>query len=520
MCNDSNTTNSQSKADALTLSQRQTKKQLKSEVKFLRKVQKLETRIRQAITRKDTVVEQSARDELKLLWSTREKVGGGQSRCGSLIQLHEQQFPLSVTRQDVGLKPIDPRHKSALDEAVAIFRKLHFAFDEKETLERVNQLDLSGTGFREKVKTAEIVEQQQLNGNIVPDTGNAIHDNAKTIVKEKIENKISKHERSHEIDKQEQNQKARNLLQHMTKGTQTASMFNDNGALRGYARQKFHVRAALIIESFSKLSPEALASASFSTRHSEIMSQCWEKLGKIQRVCSIGCGPGNDVVGLIAFLQNYFNNDKSTGMRDTSNEILNDQCYDEKEYPLLQEILLLDFAINNWKGAVLEDLIPILVPHYVQKITCGTCDVTLSLLNDAQQLNSNLKEDGYHGYPSTGGNDSIAKTIQNTDIFLTSYLLTETRNQWDRFFIELVQHAKVGALFYFAEPMPWQLHRLMRMTSSSNDIDAGSLITHAVYPSPLHQLHFVWLDSSMQFPELQSLDGRVGGPAVLMAIKI
>lgn len=279
------------------------------------------------------------------------------------------------------------------------------------------------------------------------------------------------------ITKVQQTEKARNLLGNMTKGTQSKSMFQDITALRGYTRQKFYGRAALIIESMGKLSPTSMEQASSmhtnmdSQQHmqqKELVDMCWEKLGNVENACSLGCGPGNDAVGLIAFLRTYFRKD----------------C--------IQNIFMLDYAINEWKDAILDNLIPILVPEYVENITCGSCDVTNSIDDDQGALPSPLPH----------------RVFEDSDIFLISYLLTETRNQWDEFFVKLVGLAKVGALFYFAEPVPWQLHRLIQLSKVEDDT------------SPLHCLRFVWIDSSMHFPEMQPLDRRSGGPAVLLAIKL
>jgi hypothetical protein len=143
---------------------------------------------------------------------------------------------------------------------------------------------------------------------------------------------------------------------------------------------------------------------------------------------------------------------------------------------------MLDFSIKEWKDAILDDLVRILVPEFAIMIDCGSCDVTAPMDN------------------------ATVEQYIDSDIFLFSYLLTETRNNWDHFLVQLVGLAKVGALFYFAEPTPWQLHRLMRradgcLSSATPDIDY----------SPLKRLRFVWVDSSMHLPKMQKLDGRNGG---------
>jgi SAM-dependent methyltransferase len=90
--------------------------------------------------------------------------------------------------------------------------------------------------------------------------------------------------------------------------------------------------------------------------------------------------------------------------------------------------------------------------------------------------------------------------LKNSDVdfYLFSYVLTETRGKWEVFMRELVREAKPNALFYFAEPTPWQLHQVRLL---------------------LPDLDYIWLDSSMnQLPNLQALEARLG-PGVLLARK-
>jgi hypothetical protein len=300
----------------------------------------------------------------------------------------------------------------------------------------------------------------------------------------------------------------------MTKGTQDIDMFQDVAALRGYVRKKFHGRAALIIKSLCDIAPESLQMAPGIDdvneeyrvqyrRQRELMAMCYDRLSSIQRVCSIGCGPGNDAVGLIAFLRTQLSNEPSGLKCDTGSK--------------LSEVMLLDFAIEEWKEAALNDLVPILQPEYVQNIVCQSCDVTKAICtnhNDGESVEQNDEVN----------EPSIAAFIQRADIFLTSYLLSETHHKWDLFFVQLVELAPVGALFYFSEPMAWQLHRLIRMSTPSSSDDASTADhkkeTEVEDLTPLQSLNFIWVDSSIHFPELQQMDGRAGGPAVLLAIKL
>ena len=84
------------------------------------------------------------------------------------------------------------------------------------------------------------------------------------------------------------------------------------------------------------------------------------------------------------------------------------------------------------------------------------------------------------------------QTHVNFEMILISFLMTEN-------------HAcpEMGALFYFAQPKPWQLHQVIKLCSSS--------------------LESEWLDSPMNDPSQQRLGTRVGtasgAPSVLIGIK-
>mmetsp|Transcript_22381 Transcript_22381/g.48499 ORF Transcript_22381/g.48499 Transcript_22381/m.48499 type:complete len:454 (-) Transcript_22381:143-1504(-) len=445
----------ESKANAtLTPAEKEAKKRLKAELKFQSKVKKLQKRINHAISRNDPVVEKSTREELAAFLSTRINKGDNDIDNGNINNDIDR---LQQQHRELLCPSKNTQGKAAIDEANIIFRTLLSSMDDPNDKEKIR------------------------------------------------------------LDKIQQTNSAIRLLKNMTKGTQSKSMFRDVTTLRGYARQKFHERAALIIESLGKLSPalleevEAIISSSlalsssspvvnhvpsdmdsamqqdfYGVQQKEVRSMCWEKLGTIEKICSLGCGPGNDAVGLMAFLRSYFDNHHHSNNNNNNNT------------DGVREILLLDYTINEWKDAILDDLVAILVPKYIHGITCEYCDVTNPLLNS-----------------------SVEPLIQDSDIFLASYLLTETRNQWDEFFVQLVDLAKEGALFYFSEPVPWQLHRLIRMSSTTTKTTTSSSdVSPGVDCSPLCRLRFVWIDSSMHFPEIQKLDRRVGGPAVLLAIKI
>ena len=334
----------------LSNAEKETKKKLKSELKYQRRVQKLETRIKHAISRKDPIVEQAARKELELLLRNRDNDNDG---------LYQQQMIHQEQVVD------DERYENAIQLVRDIFHQLLSTWeDEKEGQTACNS-------------------------------------------------------------KTEQNRRARGLLNHMTKGTQSYTMFKDITALRGYTRQKFYSRAILIVETFGKLStPDQPSSLSLGQR--DVIDACWKKMSNVSTICSVGCGPGCDATGILAFLRGYIHND-------------------EAKRPLPMHFILLDYAIKDWNDAVLNDLKSILSNSFGSEVVCEHCDVRVP-----------LQEQHQHIWP----------LLETTDIFLISYLLTETRDKWDEYLAQLVEKAKQGAMFYFAEPLPWQLHRLIRMSTA------------------------------------------------------
>jgi hypothetical protein len=270
--------------------------------------------------------------------------------------------------------------------------------------------------------------------------------------------------------KQHQTEQAVKLLKHMTKGTQNASMFEDPSALWGYTRQKFNERANLLSSSLEKLRTQQsqigdLKKPALTPCQEVIKARAWEMIlaGHIKSACSIGCGPGNDTVGLISFLKS---------IADEA------QCEDIKNSPVLTNVCFLDWTIKEW-----DTILNPLSGHLKEQKLVGNiescfCDVTRS-------LNDNV--------------NTIARNkVENMSIYLVSYLVSETRGKWEQFFVDLVTLAKSGSMFYFAEPTPWQLHRFVELCGQYLDI--------------------LWIDSSMYFAEIQSLDKRLG-PAVLFAMK-
>ena len=117
----------------LTSSERETKKRLKAELKFQRKVLAIEKRINHAISRNDPKVERSAREELDaLLLSKKES-------ADSTNDGQPQQVLQSLHQ------PNDSNRQAAIDEIVNILRKLLSLIDDKEhekvRLEKIEQTE-------------------------------------------------------------------------------------------------------------------------------------------------------------------------------------------------------------------------------------------------------------------------------------------------------------------------------------------------------------------------------------------
>jgi len=287
----------------------------------------------------------------------------------------------------------------------------------------------------------------------------------------------------HEDIKKVQTLKTLQLLKHMTKGTQERTMFTEPTTLWGYAKQKFFERAMLFCSSMQKLQPCSLIALDpwMTLQHTKVWK--WILAGNIRQACSLGCGPGNDAIGLVSFLECVVGNESLKVRSDSSDIVMNDNDINfTRKKCSLERILLYDFAIDDWVKTILNPLKTIL-GHEKPDISLhwGYVNVSHTFIGTKEETSNNQM---HH--------------IEDSDIFLISYLLTETRDQWKLFFQGLIHRVKPHSLFYFAEPTPWQLHRFKELFQE--------------------YLDFIWLDSSMYYPSLQSLDGRVG-PAVLLAVK-
>jgi hypothetical protein len=255
-------------------------------------------------------------------------------------------------------------------------------------------------------------------------------------------------------DKLFQTNQAKTLLRNMTKGTQTETMFDNSTALLGYTRQKFNERAILALSSLDKLKLRRPVSSS--------TQQLLECLMKTQSLCSIGCGPGCDAVGVLSFLRAHGYN--------------------------LQRVVLMDYVMPQWKQLIIDPLMGVLIPNYVPQIDTASCDIRFSIHHPSNY--SALTELIRDADDSTAGSSKI-------NMIVISYVLTETRGKWHAFMQDLVKMLRPGTLLLISEPTAWQLHHFLDLCGTHLDC---------------HE----WLDSSRWTPALQPLEGRIG-PAVLLA---
>ena len=260
--------------------------------------------------------------------------------------------------------------------------------------------------------------------------------------------------------KRDQTEIARELLMNMTKGTQTESMFENDQALLGYTRQKFNERATLAYKSLDR-----------ARKYPEL----FHRLIKTRQICSIGCGPGCEIVGALCFLILGENPQDVSRLQSTNLSPSNSV--------VLDRIVLMDYVMPKWKRLVIDSLVPLIAPHYVSQVSAHNVDVRFKL---GQEMNETL-----------AGSDV---DFAGLDLVMVSYLLTETRGNWKDFFGDVMKKLKSGALLLLSEPTAWQLHSFLQR--------------YADYIAS-HQ----WLDSSQDDPELQPLEARMGPAVVLITVK-
>lgn len=267
-----------------------------------------------------------------------------------------------------------------------------------------------------------------------------------------------------------QTAEARVLLQNMTKGRQQIHMFENHTALMGYVRQKFQERASLAISSLTKLDPRRYHP------QVELQQKFWNQLLKVRSICSIGCGPGCDAVGNIKFLEHF------AGAMSKNT--------------VVDRIVFLDWTMEKWRFFLQPLIDELLVPEgFTATADVAFCDVLKPLSDSSNAWAKKLLLEN----PHDRGDKASQVESSSIDLFVTSYLLTETRGKWRAFYQETVAMAKPGSLFLHAEPTAWQLLTLIEKTQTI--------------------IQWAWLDSSMYSPILQAIEGRAG-PAVLLGMKL
>jgi hypothetical protein len=439
------------------------KRKLKKEFKRRLKVEKLETRIRHSVRRKDSVVEAETRKELEEL--LKDAVGNGiKITSVSLSECPKPAAPLPCGTNAAPCVFLSPEEQMAKDWFIKIFIKL-LKYD--NTASNKEQALEDSSDYHVKTSSATIRHVQTAH--------------------------------------------ARKLLRHMSKGTQTKEMLSNEVALWGYTRQKFVQRAELVLHALFQLHSNGTSRQQADNAktgvnkdinnanhqsHERILERQRRvrdlmrlKMKGVKRACSVACGPGNDMIGLLAYLHEE---------QKQENKPQNNSKDAAIQQPLLQSATCVDFAIEDW-SRMLTPLETIVCPAYTSEFVTMFCDITRPLAQGEQQQSRETPS------PLEHQDFFSSETAAEMDIFLFSYILTETRHQWEEFVVKLVHTAKLGTLLYFAEPAPWQLHRLLHII----EIETGETD---------FRLDHAWLDSSISFPEQQAMDRRMG-PAVIMLIK-
>lgn len=269
------------------------------------------------------------------------------------------------------------------------------------------------------------------------------------------------------------------LLRNMTKGTQELSMFDNQDALRGYTRHKFIERSMLVVSSLSKLILQSSSSAPIHqptdiSQSSFFRARLLDRLQGIKSVASIGCGPGCDAFGMSVLFS----------------------CFQTSKR--LERLVLLDWAMDQWRFIVspLEDHV---VPKYADSIECGTCNVLKNLGDTENAQAVQLMTNDACSLAAQDESDDNNSNLLSIDVFITSYLLSETHGKWHVFYESLFQKARPGSLFLFTDPTAWQIH--MWLSKFKHELEGHC-----------------WLDSSMNRPDLQVLEGRLRA-GVLLAMK-
>jgi len=501
----------------LTEEERLAKKRLKRQLKYQSKLKGIKTRLRQAQMRNDRVVEREARASLEALLRLHEQKG---------IAAGTSRRTRTTTTTAVADGDDDGGNDSAIEEIISYrgepFARIMVESTGKLLMKRLEQHDQG------------VVFDRTLIGDDAPGRGKTTKKKNKKAGMNGAATGTGT-DTNHLRPKDYYAAHARELCWNMTRATQTESMFDNYAALRGYCSNKFVERAMLVVHSLGKLLPTPPSSStcltgdeaettnindfSVQNRHIITNDEFPKRLLSVRDVCCVGCGPGCDAVGLLAFLQSV------AAAADRSPEQQH-QPPSVASSATIPNVVLLDWTIDQWRrilgpleeclrssgedtasAAAAEGDSRTAVTPRVGKLDLAPCDVRVSLLEgDANIMARELLikpseiEDELGRQP--------LRQVLACDLIITSYLLSETRGRWHAFYDDLVRYAKPGTLFLFTDPTAWQMHIFVdRCSGCGNDYEADR-----------RAMDFVWLDSSMNQPELQALEGRVG-PAVLLGMK-
>ena len=155
-------------------------------------------------------------------------------------------------------------------------------------------------------------------------------------------------------------------------------------------------------------------------------------LGAVRTICSIGCGPGCDAVGVSVFLQAL---EASTAPNCSLDDAINEQQGRKRR------VILLDWVMQQWKALVIFPLREILSTRDVT-VGMAECDVRKSLLTDP--IHKEAQQKLFSGY----GTEYSAAAANSVDLFVISYLLSETRGQWQMFLDDIVSTSRPGTHFF------------------------------------------------------------------------
>jgi hypothetical protein len=333
----------------------------------------------------------------------------------------------------------------------------------------------------------------------------------------------SNNNNSNRSTKESRNSAARELLAHMAKATLLPSMLDEPDAVRGYTRHKFQERAMLVVRTLLSLQPEQDEHEEWSIENDDdddddTTRLWWERLTCVTTIASVGCGPGCDAVGAMAVLLQQQLQQQPTNIR----LVLLDWAMPQWSFllrPLVEELTKITVEWNNnlSNQEVEEEKGESLEPAMNIEVHMATCDIRAGLFADenAQTRLLLMPHENRGTASSSSTPDQSFSTLKaskvltctittatDIDLYLISYLLSETHGRWQVLLDDLMRCSRPGTFFWLADPTAWQLNVFIKR-----------------YNSKHNSLTWIWLDSSRHRPDLQQLEGRVG-PAVLLAMKL